>query len=376
MSQPVVTRAVRGLEAYSGVALFKRGARGMVTTAIGLTVARRCDALLAFLRRGAIEARSLSHPRRNGATPERFASSVSAASLRAFVWVAVTQSETKAAAAIGISQPAVHAALRVLQERAGIEVVRSSRAGTDLTRAGHALLQHVKLALGEARAIESELSAWRGELRGRIVVGVLPLSVGHVLSEAISRVLGDHPETEIRVVEGTYDQLIRQLRTADIDVLVGALREPDTDVVQEVLFSDDLVVLARRGHPCLDAPTTLRGLLRWDWIVPLPATPAGELFNRAFALARLAPPRSTLQASSVTLIRALLSGSNRLAYSSRMQAREAARSADLSIVPVRLGGTDRDVGFALRAAGNASPDLVALIEALRECARAQDKTRA
>src|SRR5256885_6441355 len=52
--------------------------------------------------------------------------------------------------------------------------------------------------------MDSDISAWRGEIRGRVVVGVLPLSVGIFLPRAVDSLAASHPDIEVSIVDGTY----------------------------------------------------------------------------------------------------------------------------------------------------------------------------
>lgn len=372
VSQPAVTRAVIGLERAFELRLFERASRGMLVTEVGGRVAQRANVLLDHLARGAHEAAVLAPAgKQRRAGPDRFAASVPAPCLRALVAVATSGSEAKAAKALGVSQPAVHRSLRSLEQLSGLTLFQTSPRGTRLTEPGEALLRRAKLAFAEARAIEGEIAAWRGTLRGRIVVGVLPLSVGMVVPQAVNDVLLRHPDVEISIVDGTYESLTRQLRSADIDVIVGALRPTPglRDITQQTLLQDDLAVIARAGHPALSRRgLKLKDLLAHEWIVPLADTPASVALHRVFSAAGLPPPSSQLQASSPAMTRALVLQTDRLALASWGQAKQDEAVESIRIVPVDLPGTTRAIGVTLRGEGEPSPDLSELLDALRAAA--------
>lgn len=75
-------------------------------------------------------------------------------------------SESLAAQWLGLTQPAVHAALQGLETSLGMQLFYKLAFGTRLTPSGEALLRRVKLALAEVRGMDSDISAWRGEIRG------------------------------------------------------------------------------------------------------------------------------------------------------------------------------------------------------------------
>lgn len=375
MSQPAVTRAVLDLEQALALRLFDRASRGMVPTAAGARAAQRARTLFEQLARGAHEAALLSSDkRRKGGSPERLALAAPPGALRALAAVGASGSESGAARALHITQPAVHRALRMLEHLCAASLFQTSPRGARLTESGEALLRRVKLAFAEARALEADIAAWRGELRGRIVVGVLPLSVGLVLPQAVDSVLKRHPDIEIAIVDGTYDSLLRQLRSADVDLIVGALR-PDggsDELRQETLFEDDLAVVTCADHPCLQqARLGLQDLLNWPWVVPLAGTPASAALARVFESQGLAPPMAALQASSPAMTRELVLQTGRLALGSRGQALDDHRRDRVRVVPVALSGTTRPIGLALRSQGEPSPDLRVLLDELRAVARAR-----
>ncbi|WP_064736090.1 LysR family transcriptional regulator [Azohydromonas australica] len=366
LSQPAVTRAVLELERACQTPLFVRAARGMVPTPAGTRVAQRAGTVFLMLAYGASEALTAAPGEaQRPVQPERFAAAVSIGSLRALAAVATQGSEARAAQALGVTQPAVHTALQALEHLLGLRLFYKSAQGTRLTPSGQALLRRVKLAFSEIRAIEGDIAAWRGEIRGRVVVGVLPLSVPLFLPRAVEALLQAHPSVEVQVVDGTYDSLLQQLLSADIDVIAGALRAEASpaEVRQHCLFEDDLAVVAQRGHPCLALPApTLRDLLRWDWVIPLPGSPAAAALARVFREQGLPPPRGRLQAGSPTLTQAFTQQTGRLALASRGQAL-AEREGPLCLVPVALPGTRRRIGTVVRALSEPAPELQRFLQA-------------
>ena len=369
LSQPAVARSVLQLEEACGVPLFMRGARGMMPTPLGSQLAARIEAMLQHLGSGAADAQAAATlAARRPPLPERFAETVPAGQLRALMAIADCGSESLAAQWLGLTQPAVHAALQGLETSLGMQLFYKLAFGTRLTPSGEALLRRVKLALAEVRGMDSDISAWRGEIRGRVVVGVLPLSVGIFLPRAVDSLAASHPDIEVSIVDGTYESLVQHLLSADIDAIAGALRAdmPSDEVRQLHLFDDDLVVVAPAGHACLDrGQLVLEDLLQWPWVSPLPGTPADRAMVQLFRSQGLEPPRASLRASSPTMTLAFVLQTGRLALASRGQALQDDHGGQLSIVPVDLPSTRRRIGLATRALSTASQDLELFMQACR-----------
>lgn len=367
LSQPAVTRAIQAFEADCGVRLFERGGRGMACTPAGQRASRRAQALLAHLALGARHAQAAAgQPAPAHRTPERFAQAVAPGGLFALAALGRGGSEPQAARLLGLTASGVHRALGQLQQLAGVPLLHAWPGGSRLTAAGEALLAQLGLAGAEARALEAELGAWRGEARGRLVVGALPLSVSLNLPGAMAALQRAQPGVELHVLDGTYETLVEQLRRAELDLLLGALRpRPPEGLVEEALFDDELAVVAHQSH-ALFARTglALADLLAHPWVLPLPGSPADLALAAAFAAQGLPPPQGPLRAGSPALTRALVLQTGCLALASRGEA-ALPEAAPLKALPLALPGTARRIGALRRAGSEPSPELRRLLQALR-----------
>lgn len=366
VSQPAVTRAIGRLEEACERPLFERTTRGMRPTPQGEQIAARAHVFFGHLRQGAHEALVIESSRQpRGASAERFAQAVSSSQMRALVAVAAFGSESQAAAQLGISQPAVHASLQELEQLLAITLFYKRSSGTRLTPPGEALLLRVKQALAELRGMDGDLAAWQGQARGQLVIGVLPLSVPIFLPQALRAFMARHPAVQVRIVDGTYENLMQHLLSADVDVIAGALRAelPSAEVQQHPLFDDDLVIVAHRDHPCFKQPgLALRDLLQWPWVTPLAHTPAERVLHRAFAAQGLAPPGRQLSANSPLMTLSFVMQSGLLAIASRGQVALNDHGGQLCVVPVALQGTSRRIGLATRTSSTPSPNLQAFLD--------------
>ena len=357
-SQPSVTRAIQELEEGLGLPLFERGARGMAPTPAGRLVVARARRAFEQLEQGSQEAVHLASTAgsvRQART--RLVGMVNARLLLVLIAVAETGSEGRAGSRMGLSQPSISQSLRDLEHLAGAQLLLRTSRGARLTEAGEALVRRAKLALAELRVAEEEVASFQGLVVGRVVVGALPLSSTALIPNAVIRLLGLHPELRVTIVDGTYDSLMQQLRSAEIDVIVGALRDavPD-DVDQEVLFDDALTVASRAGHPLASRRgLRLADLIDRAWLIPLPETPARRAFDEAFQREGLDLPTVRLQVNSPTVVRSILLGSDYLAFLSPLQWRDAIASGQLVTFDVRLERTTRKIGLTVRGAGAPAP---------------------
>ncbi|MDX1780963.1 MAG: LysR family transcriptional regulator [Thalassovita sp.] len=348
MSQPAITQAVAKLEASLGDRLLTRSSRGMYPTEAGDIFLRRCERALNILKQGCSDAAA----RQKSAGPAQFDTLITSTQLRALIAVATHGNFSVAARAHGISQPSLYRTARDLEKVSGLTLYRKSESGYDTTAAARILIRASKLAFYELDQALDELSAWRGAKSGRIVLGGLPLSRSVLLPRAINTMTGEYPDIDIHVIDGPYDDLLNGLRYGEIDLMLGALRDPlpADDVAQIPLFDDRLGVFCHPGHPlqkCSEIP--MRDLLAYPWILPRKGTPTRDQATAFFRANGLPEPTRVIETSSMVLVRGLLEGTDRLTMMSVVQAGDEIKHGMMRRLPMEIGDTPRSIGITQRA---------------------------
>lgn len=372
LSQSSVVRAVQALEATLGGALFERSGRGMVATEMGRGVALRTRRALSHLASVDPRGRRAAGSDALAWTASRLAAGVGVRHLAVLPALAQEGSEAAGGTRLGISQSAVHQTLVQLEHMAGAALFVRGRKGLRATEAGEAVLRAFKLACAELDQAGDELAARRGVVQGRLVIGTLPFSTGRLLSEAVDQVLRAHPGLGITIIDGTYNALLHQLRHADIDLLVGALRPslPGPDLQQETLFLDQLAVVARARHPLAQRPRLdWRDLREQAWIMPMPNTPAQTAFEEALQVAAIPVPGDALRVNSALMMQAMLAQSDRLALMSVRHLRREIDAGLLAVLAVPVRHAPRAIGLVQRSEYLPTPGAQLLLDALRSAAR-------
>ncbi|MGD2131394.1 MAG: LysR substrate-binding domain-containing protein [Maricaulaceae bacterium] len=331
LSQPAVTQAIGKLETQLDAPLFERRSDGMSPTPAALAFAPRVEAALGLV----------GSPR------------VTAAQVGALIALARAGSYAGASAIAGISEPSLHRAVRDLELTLDQKLVERRGRGLALTARGQRLARAFKLSRVELAAGVSELRALDGRDAARIVIGAMPLCRARVLPAAIAAMQIKRPGAEIAVVEGAHADLIEPLRDGDLDLLIGALRDPPPgpDVAQTKLFDDRPAVVARRGHPLAGARRAphLSALGRYPWILPAPGAPLRDKWIKLYREARLAPPRVPIECGSVITIRQILLEGDYLTLVSPDQVRVELEGGQLVVIRQAPPELTRAIGMTTRA---------------------------
>jgi len=369
LSQPAVTQAVAKLETALSARLFDRRPEGMFPTEMGEIFLRRVDRALELLKEGERQARKKA-TRPGPAGRRDFHRLTTAVQLRALTAVAQTGNFSHAAQQLGVSQPAVHRAARDLERLSGLVFFEPVRRGVLLTPAAEAFAHNVRLAKAEIRQGYYEVGEYLGRDSTRIAVGAMPLSRTTILPAAIDELLRESEgRLQLQVSDGAYGALLRDLRFGELDVLIGALRDPAPadDVVQEPLFEDTLSVVAARSHPLAGKPgLTLDDTLAYPWIAPPLPTPTGTYLYDSLKIPQLPDTPVRVVANSLVLVRGLMMRGDYVTIMSDKQIEVEQQYGIMAPLPIDLSESARPIGLTYRANWRPTPTQARFLDLIRK----------
>jgi len=362
-AQSAVSRSIHKLEQALDVPLFERRARGMLLTPYGRALLERARRVRAEMQAARADIATLVDRGlvRNAAI---FAMLTHERRVRAFVALAEQHHMPSVARSLGITQPAVSIAIRVLEESVGVALFDRTARGMIPTPAGAALALRLKRALAEIRHAVSDVAALRGVTQGTVTIGALPLGRTRLLPESIAGVIARHPGLRVATLEGSFETLAASLRAGDLDFILGALRPAGyaSDLDGEALAEDELRIVCRHGHPWTRRRLRAPDLEAARWVLPRVHTPSRTLFERALAARGLPSPEVVVETSDLAVLRGVLLNTDLLTAISPRQLAYELDAGLLALLPVPLRDTRRVIGITRRSDSVASPGAKILME--------------
>jgi DNA-binding transcriptional LysR family regulator len=211
------------------------------------------------------------------------------AHVEGFVEVARRGNLSRAAEALYLTQPALTARLRTLEQELGAPLFVRGRRGMTLTDVGRAFLPYAERALSSLRD-GSELV---GELAqggtGELALGAAPAVSTYVLPSLLVRFAARYPRVRLVVRTGHSEEILEMAIRGEI--AVGLTREIRHPLIEaRPLYDDELVLVADPAHPLATDRTVGIDRLREARLILFDRTSSYyELTNALFREAGVVP---------------------------------------------------------------------------------------
>lgn len=269
--------------------------------------------------------------------------------LRALDALETQRSLMKAAVSLAVSQPALTRTLHDVEQVLQARLFDRHARGVRPTAAGLAAIGAARRVLQELRLLDAALDQLFDPAAGILSLGALPVAAAGVLPGVLARLKRERPGLRIRLREGRTEELLPLLAAGELDLVVGRLYAPDSPdgMEREALWDEPISLLARAGHPILDAAGPMDG---WDLALPTLTQRIGQDIDAL--LAQLGwDGAGALRTSSYGLIRELLHETDTVALMPRLMMVGDLLRGTLRVVPLPVPAPDRPAGLILPPGG-------------------------
>jgi DNA-binding transcriptional LysR family regulator len=168
--------------------------------------------------------------------------------LRAFALVARHRSFVRAAAELHLTPSAVSLQIKELEQAVGLPLFGRSGKAVSVTRVGELLLVDVYRALGALKDADDTLARLRGRETGVISIGMVS-NAKYIVPRILARFHAAHPGVELRLSVGNREQLVRQLASSEVDLVIMGTPPGELDTRAEAFAPHPLGIIAAPEHP-------------------------------------------------------------------------------------------------------------------------------
>jgi len=187
-----------------------------------------------------------------------------------FQGVATAGGFRKGALRLGLTQPAVSAAIARLEGELGLELFVREGNRKVLSPAGQELLAVSGVALNDWAGLEERVrEGLEGRPRGRLRVGAGESSLLYLLPPAVAAFRRAHPDVELVLQSQPYEESLQMLRNGSLDIAFRSLSRPAPGISWLPLRSVRRVFIASASlGPKLAKRPTIAQLRQLPFVVP------------------------------------------------------------------------------------------------------------
>lgn len=155
----------------------------------------------------------------------------------------------QAAAACHVSQPALSAQVRKVEDALGVRLFERTNRRVEVTAIGEQVAAQARVVLDEAQRLGTVAERAHGPLVGPYRLGAIQTLGPYLLPYVLGPLRRAFPRLELVLREGLTLDLVRELKAGALDAVLAAATFTDPAVRQTPLFVEPFELLAPRGHP-------------------------------------------------------------------------------------------------------------------------------
>lgn len=290
--------------------------------------------------------------------------------LRSFISVGENLSFRVASEKLNLSQPAVSAHVRDIEESVGVPLLSRTTRSVKLTPEGETFLIRARRSLADLDDIVLDMKEQAALRRGRIGIGCVPSIASSVLPAVISEFSTAFPDIKIQVFDEIADRLYQRVIDSEVDLMVGPISPQRNELEFEHLFSDPYVAIVPNGHAIADkASVTIREVARSPFLLLTSPTNVRIVVEGAFAKAGL-EFRPAYEFTTPGTIGGMIEKDLGVTALPRMNLPMIMRPG-LSAVPIARPKVERKIGLLTRRGETLSPAAAEFSSTLRNVVAAE-----
>ncbi|TVQ87728.1 MAG: hydrogen peroxide-inducible genes activator [Chromatiaceae bacterium] len=166
--------------------------------------------------------------------------------------VAETRHFGRAAERCFVSQPTLSGQIKKLEQELGVILFERGNRAVEVTTIGRLILQHARLLMEQANAIEQVARAHQDPLAGPLRLGAIPTLSPYLMPLILVPLRERYPQLKLVLIEEMTDALLRRLLAHELDAALLATPVPEPELTSLPLFDEPFWLAHPRAHPLAD----------------------------------------------------------------------------------------------------------------------------
>ena len=272
-----------------------------------------------------------------------------------------------AAEACAVSQPALSMQIKELEDELSVSLVERRKSGIELTEQGEEIARRARTILASVRDLMDYAKHQEGVLSGVLKLGAIPSIAPYLLPAALPELQRRFPALSLQLRETLTSNIVRELVTGTLDLVLVALPIDDPEVETFRLFDDRFILAIKATKQNRRLRHASAEMLAHDRLLLLEEGHC--LRDQALSYCHMLTPRESFGASSLaTIVQMVANGYGITLLPEMAIASEIHSGGDIRLLRFRAPEPKREIGLAWRKTSTRKRDFIRFGELLREVA--------
>ncbi len=155
----------------------------------------------------------------------------------------------KAAQVMNLTPSAISHAISTMEKELGFPLFNRNKNGITLTSYGENLQPYILTVLNSDTKLQQAISEFNGLTHGSVKIGTFSSVCTSFIPDIVEEFSKKHPNIEIKIYQGTYDDVYKWLKTGVVDI--GFLSDSSCKELKLIpVYEDELLVVTPKSYKC------------------------------------------------------------------------------------------------------------------------------
>lgn len=140
-----------------------------------------------------------------------------------------------------ISQSTLSTMISKFEDEIGIQVFDRKKKPVEVTAEGAIVIEQLKKINKEIESLHEVTNQLKGEVKGTLTIAVIPTIAPFLLPLFLHRFASKFPNLHIEVREQTTSEIMRMIKTRDLDIGIISLPVNDPEIIEFPMYDESFV---------------------------------------------------------------------------------------------------------------------------------------
>ncbi len=253
--------------------------------------------------------------------------------LETLVTISKTMSFRKAGELLNLTQPAVSAQIKSLEDEFKAVLVDRNHPVT-LTDRGKVFLEHAERILQIVEELKQKLNDLDQIPQGRIVLGTTTSIAIQILPRVLAYFQNQFPLIKTTIMTMSSSQIMAHVENGTVDIGIGYLADKNPQVETSVLYYDTFELVVAPEHPLASRGNATIDMLKDIPLILLTPDTVGRRFVDQVFRAHNIQPNLVMELNSSEEVKRMVELNLGAAIISRLSVTDEVRRGSLKLIPI------------------------------------------